>query len=629
MNRIICRCAIGFSSIALCSSVLAPSTAAAADLYRPLSGGTWADSQWVDSSSTPYVQPTAADTAYIGCDQAVAALVSTVTVSTANARVKTLYVGRSVANTTDNGEKGTLILADNASLTATNLYFGNVTATIGGRGSLQLGQNATVSVVKILGINNSDIRINGNQLSVGSDLQMGMAYNVSPYPNSKLTVDGGTLNVGGNFRFGNVLRQVMTLTLTNNATMNVGGHFPDLASGDNRDLTRTLIIYSGSKLNIAGDLVLVHADLTFPGDQVTVGGRLSLAPTQGGGAELSAMLTQAGGRLVANSLTVQESDYRVNLIRYLMNNNARLSLRRPASGNVENIIGKSGPDGAPVPGTDARLYLGTSTHPGTIDIDENGGSGTHSLTLNKYSRVGTATTKQNRHALLTGWGSVLLNGTLENNAKVIADGYGTDRDLFMTNFAAVVQNDTHANNVLFGFVLSDGIKPGWYAVNRGRLCLPRLTVAAGSSTIRWGDTVNDLTVNTNDLVNSMTLAFSGVNGGRVKSALMAADRTDSLVTDASKVIGIWQVDAAELDRGTGTATLAFRYDHLKAIALGLTEANLKVWRHRGDGWVDATAGIDTTQKIITTKPLRDMTLFAVATSIPGDEPPKGMMFMVR
>jgi hypothetical protein len=199
----------------------------------------------------------------------------------------------------------------------------------------------------------------------------------------------------------------------------------------------------------------------------------------------------------------------------------------------------------------------------------------------------------------------------------------------MTNFATVVQNDTHANNVLYGFVLSDGTKPGWYAVNRGRLCLPRLTVAAGTSTIRWGDTINDLTVNTNDLVNSMTLAFSGVNGGRVKVALMAADRTDSLVTDASTVIGVWQVDASALDRGTGTATLAFRYDHLKAIALGLTEANLKVWRHRGDGWVDATAGIDTIQKIITTKPLRDMTLFAVATSVPGDEPPKGSLFMIR
>jgi hypothetical protein len=211
-----------------------------------------------------------------------------------------------------------------------------------------------------------------------------------------------------------------------------------------------------------------------------------------------------------------------------------------------------------------------------------------------------------------GWGNVNLTGALHNNDKVIADGVGKaeDRDLNMSSFSSVVQDET--------YTLKEG--EGWYAINRGRLILPSIAVAAGTSTRSWGETVDDTTI---DLVNSVLMSFTDVNGGNVVGKLMARDRSD-VGLGTKKIIGVWDFSASTVDFGSGTATLTFKYDAAQAAELEIAEADLKLFAVNNGAIQELPFTIDTTSHMITLSNVTSLGTYAIGIDallpIPEPEP---------
>jgi RNA polymerase sigma factor (sigma-70 family) len=169
---------------------------------------------------------------------------------------------------------------------------------------------------------------------------------------------------------------------------------------------------------------------------------------------------------------------------------------------------------------------------------------------------------------LRGWGTVGLTGTVSNNGRIIADGYGQDRSLDLSSFATVT-ND---------FLNRNGAK-GWYAVNHGRLDLPPIAVSRGTNTYTWGGSNDDERIT---LVNSARLTFTDVQSdATVKIALLALDRSDTpaFPTD-HHLVGMWSFDQSDLT-GAGGMDLLVRYDDAVAAAKGLDENVLKLWKYDG------------------------------------------------
>ncbi|MDD4019858.1 MAG: hypothetical protein PHV28_18160, partial [Kiritimatiellae bacterium] len=161
-----------------------------------------------------------------------------------------------------------------------------------------------------------------------------------------------------------------------------------------------------------------------------------------------------------------------------------------------------------------------------------------------------------------GWGLSELTGSVRNNGKVVADGYGTDRDLDFSRMAGLQANS-----------LTNAGSNGWYAQDHGRLLLPPVT--AGNP-VYWGE------VNNQDLVNSVKMELTGT--GSVTGALLAADHT--LVNpDLYKPIGVWEFSC---DSGVTGGQLTFLYDAAQLAAMEIDESRLRVWRHSGASWVNVT-----------------------------------------
>lgn len=226
--------------------------------------------------------------------------------------------------------------------------------------------------------------------------------------------------------------------------------------------------------------------------------------------------------------------------------------------------------------------------------------------------------QSNSVGLLTGWGSVNA-GTLYMSGRIVADGFGADRDLIVSNAAPLSRNES------FTIYQPDGTLAGWYAVNKGRLRLKPFAVPAGNSTTNWGEKEG---INPPELVNSARIAFSNVTGGTLSISQMATDRSDSCVRAQDKVIGLWEFDTSGgFAFGSGTATVTFRYDDALAAARGLAEEDLRVWTYGGVAWREVAATSDTAANTLTSGPLPSFSLFAVSTEIPS--PPPGTIIGIR
>jgi len=192
-----------------------------------------------------------------------------------------------------------------------------------------------------------------------------------------------------------------------------------------------------------------------------------------------------------------------------------------------------------------------------------------------------------------GWGLSELNGSIRNNGSVVADGYGTDRDLDFSRMAGL-----QANN------LANAGGNGWYAQDHGRLLLPPVT--AGNP-VYWGELSNQ------DLVNSVKMALTG--SGTVTGALLAVDH--ALVNSGlHKPVGVWEFAGGS---GVTGGQLTFLYDAARVAAMNVDESRLLVWRHNGASWVNVTAagGLDTGANTIRTATGNPFGQFAVAPAVQG------------
>jgi hypothetical protein len=173
---------------------------------------------------------------------------------------------------------------------------------------------------------------------------------------------------------------------------------------------------------------------------------------------------------------------------------------------------------------------------------------------------------------LDGYGSVTAPFT--NNGKVIADG-GT---LSFTQTPTGTNSGTQGN--------------GWYAVKKGELTLPTLTIAASltPATYNWGGAT------VNDMVNSIQIVFGSVSTpGDLAIALLSSDHPD-VPAGLVNPIGVWQFTDPLTFSG---ATLTFRYDDAKLAASSDTNPNdLKLFGWDGKFWDLIATTINTSTDLL-------------------------------
>ena len=172
--------------------------------------------------------------------------------------------------------------------------------------------------------------------------------------------------------------------------------------------------------------------------------------------------------------------------------------------------------------------------------------------------------------------------------QVIADGEGEERDLDFGRFGAMNYSNTQAN--------PSGTN-GWFAVNKGRLklprCLPRKEANFRCVGDHWELDYSSGTSGANRLANTFTTVFTGAElNNFIFAELYATDRDDIPAgldgIGADKVISVWRTglfdDGPEADEPTHpssftSAQIHFRYPNVGDDLDGM--ARVCVYRHDG------------------------------------------------
>ncbi len=255
---------------------------------------------------------------------------------------------------------------------------------------------------------------------------------------------------------------------------------------------------------------------------------------------------------------------------------------------------------------------------GVITVNNSGGS---SATKDSFVIVPSATV-QGYGTIQDARFGVSSPATFDSSGRVIANGYGVDRDFNLSRFGSTLFVNTTDNSSING-------TNGWFATNHGKLLLPTLTVTpvSGAATVFWGESATDAD-GIPDLVNSVKLAFTGLTaGGSVTGSLLAADRADAnrsmpvndpLDTGMYALIGAWNLTATGINFGTGSATLTFRYDDAwatqTATDMARLETDLKLLKFNGSSWDILTAGVtmDTSANWIAVSGVNSFSLYGIA-----------------
>jgi hypothetical protein len=192
-------------------------------------------------------------------------------------------------------------------------------------------------------------------------------------------------------------------------------------------------------------------------------------------------------------------------------------------------------------------------------------------------------------ASVTEWSGSGRMRCIVHYGQVIADGEGVERDLDFSRFNAMSYANTAAN--------PSGTN-GWFAVNKGRLKLPRCLPRKTASYTCSGDCydlnyANETSAGTtsNRLANTFTCVFQGTAlNNFVFSELYAPDRSDIPAgldaLGADRTISVWRVglfaDGPEIDEPVSpetftSAKIHFRFpnDNLEGLTL------MCVYRHDG------------------------------------------------
>ncbi len=162
-----------------------------------------------------------------------------------------------------------------------------------------------------------------------------------------------------------------------------------------------------------------------------------------------------------------------------------------------------------------------------------------------------------------GIGDVRLTGRIEQNWRVIGDGFGKPLEL---DFSTASQVTNTIDN-------PPGGDNGWFAHNGGRLVLPPIDIPS-DLTATWGEDPHDPVP---DLINSVRFTVHEVaHPGKAIISLISPDNAllPQLPT-GEQFIGLWGFDRRELE--FGNSYLVLRYDDCLVGALGGDEDELRLW----------------------------------------------------
>ena len=198
--------------------------------------------------------------------------------------------------------------------------------------------------------------------------------------------------------------------------------------------------------------------------------------------------------------------------------------------------------------------------------------------------------------IVSGYGYVEVWGELYNAGRVIADGFGEDRMLDLSQVAAVTRAESNTGHW------------GWFARNQGALTLPTVTLT-GDGVYAFGD---DPAMGLPALVNSVQMTVYGLNiANETGCTVTLLSPNDSTLPAADvRFVGVWDFllpDGSSLQ----SADLAFRYDNLYAARLGMVEADLRVLHFDGKAWLDVTSGLDTLNHLIYAQGVESFSYYAV------------------
>ncbi|HBG27800.1 MAG: hypothetical protein A2Y10_04355 [Planctomycetes bacterium GWF2_41_51] len=326
------------------------------------------------------------------------------------------------------------------------------------------------------------------------------------------------------------------LEVTNQSNIGING---------NAAVTQNAGTFSSTGVRIGGD-----ATINLNGGQMTARSDGFVVGDAGGG---NVTMNQIGGTLTTNAFAVGKS----------------------GSTGIYNMTG----------GTLNGVQYGGNFYIGAIGS----GAGSVQSEFNLGDAAGTGTIQMSqdaslaidsRNSMLRGWGVFDLGGAgstaarLWNDGVVKADGYGTDRDLDLSQFNHV---ETYEN--------INTTTNGWYAVDHGRLLLPSITVAAGDGSYNWGD---DSYFTSTNLVNSLRVNFTGASEGKLTAALLAEDRSDVAAHNGLAFLAVWQIDQLAF----ANANIIFRFDDAKAAGLGIDESSLNVYKLVNGAWVAMAGTVD-------------------------------------
>jgi hypothetical protein len=335
--------------------------------------------------------------------------------------------------------------------------------------------------------------------------------------------------------------QGASLAIENGANLNIANQSNIGVNGD-AAVTQNAGTFSSTGVRIGGGN---NATINLNGGQMTARSDGFVVGDAGGG---TVTMNQTGGTLTTNAIAVGKS----------------------GSTGIYNMTGGT-INGVQYGG---NFYIGAiGSGAGSVQSEFNLGDAAGTGTIQMANTAGLAI--DSRNSKLRGWGTFDLGGVqstqsasrLWNDGQVIADGYGTDRDLDLSQFNHVETYDSINTTT-----------NGWYAVNHGRLLLPSIAVTAGNSSYNWGD---DSYFTSTNLVNSFRVTFTGVSEGKLKAALLAEDRSDVAAHDGLAFLAVWQIDQLAF----ANANMIFRFDDAQAAALGIDESLLNVYKLVNGAWV--------------------------------------------
>jgi hypothetical protein len=484
-------------------------------------------------------------------------------------------------------------------LTVTNLYVGYNGGYASTTNRFELSGSAVVNAGSLRlanALSTSGIFIqNGATMAVSGDLTVGNAGNGSQTGYGYYGLSNGSVTVGGNLNVGqghvgsftNIGGTVATTGALNISPISMSSAaFSELSSytQSNGSTTAGAILVGGTTYAAWANGALTLQGGSLYGTSLIVGGYGRGVFNQSGG-----VVTNTGNLTIgqgAHNGTGSNGKGTYNFTGGILN---------LAKGTTVTLGRDSDSPGA---GSSGTWNLGDANGTGTIN-ETGAGAG-----INLIVRYNNGANQSNNTGTVRGWGVIPFTGTLTQSGQVIADGYGTDRTLNLSSFASVansIENTAGGTN-------------GWFAVNRGKLALPPLTIAGGNSTNNWGEPNSDTAI---DLVNSARIVLSNATAGSLSGALLATNRTD-VPWGLRYQVGVWSFGGVTCT----TATVTFRYDDAAAATLGIAESDLHLWQYNGSWWTNVEGTRDAVAKTITSKAVGSLaaTMFFAVAPTP---PPRG------